>query len=287
MNRHLLVTVGDDAAALDGARFVTRFFTAPRDLNLTFFHTTQDDTLRRAGADGAVVRNVTCAVGDDSVKQHDPLERVRRYLCDNGFGGGMEAKIFFRRYSSIADLVVEGEKGLYDAIVLGRRELLRLEDAYGGDAGAVRRASTAPLWLCGGVEDDRNNVLLCVDGSAPSVAMADHVGYMLSGDPGQRVMLLAVGGSGPDAPGRAMHALERGTAALLTAGFDEERLDAKIVDEGPVGRTILAEAEAGRFAVVALGRTGAGLGRDPGMFLGSASGYLIERLRGAALWLCG
>ena len=53
-----------------------------------------------------------------------------------------------------------------------------------------------------------------------------------------------------------------------------------------VRKAILDEAEQGRYAAVAVGRTGAGQGLLEKIFMGSVSDTLFRELERAALWVC-
>jgi len=290
MERHLLVTLSTDMSALYGVRFVANFFSAPENLRLTFFYSETDPNSPLAETGEVLFKELSCDIKPEESPVSGPLEKARQLLCGKGFGAGrMDAKIVFKRYSKITDIILESEKGLYDALVLGRRGLSRLEEAFGTSVsrGILEKHVGAPLWICRDFEEDRKDVLLCVDGSASSVSMADHVGFMLENEPSQRIELMTiVPRDGAEGREQAEKALEASMAALLDNNIDEERISARIVESRDVSKTILSEAEAGRFAVVAMGRTGVGQGRFPRLFMGSASDTVYQKLTGAALWVC-
>lgn len=287
LSKHLLVTLGDDPGALNGVRFVTSFFSRPQDLRLTLLHTVPRAP-RPGEALGDAALPVSCSAGAGAPGAHEAVERARDLLCASGFGAGiLEAKIVFRQYARILDAILEGEKGLYDAVVLGSQAIGLLEQAYGSEVsrGVLEAHAGAPLWLCRDIDPARRGVLLCVDGSASSLAMADHVGFMLAAEPAHRVTLLTVAGPGQEPE----QAREAARAALLDNGLDPARVDARRLEvraNEDIGPALLAEAGASGCAVVAMGRTGVGLRRAPGMFMGTAADHLFRLLRGAALWLC-
>ena len=289
MEKHLLVTVDENVENLDGVRFVADFFSASEDLNLTFFYTVSNPAQMTPGDTGARTQAMSCGTGPQNKQIYGSLERARLLMCGRGFGrGGMRAKTVFKRYTSIMDIMLESEKGLYDAVVLGPRGLSLLEQAFGTglSRGVLEKYAGAPLWLCRDVEDGREGVLLCVDGSVSSLAMADHVGFMLRFEPRHSVTLFTVTADDGRDGGEAEAALGASMAALLENGLDEERIAARIEKQRDVAGAILREAEGGRYAAVAMGRTGVGQGRFPRLFMGSASDTLCRELRGAALWVC-
>ncbi|MBU1002204.1 MAG: universal stress protein [Proteobacteria bacterium] len=290
MDKHLLVTLSTDMSALHGVRFVSNFFSSPEHIRVTFFYTDADPKSEVAEAGGQVLLELSCDIDPAQSPVGGALEKARQLLCGRGFGAGrMDAKIVFKRYSKIMDIILESEKGLYDALVLGHRGLTRLEEAFGSSVsrGVLEKHVGAPLWICREVEEGRKNVLLCVDGSSSSLSMADHVGFMLESEPGHEVTLMTViPKDGDEGQRQANKALEASMAALLENNISEERISAHIVESRNVAESILAEADAGRYAVVAMGRTGVGQGRFPRLFMGSASDTIYQQLKGAALWVC-
>jgi nucleotide-binding universal stress UspA family protein len=74
---------------------------------------------------------------------------------------------------------------------------------------------------------------------------------------------------------------------ILTGnGFPSEMTKTKVVEARNVSDKILKEAEQGKFAAVAVGRTGVGKGFLKSMFMGSVSDALFRELKGAALLVC-
>ena len=74
--------------------------------------------------------------------------------------------------------------------------------------------------------------------------------------------------------------------ALSDNGFPEDLISTRLVEASDVTKAILREAEQGQYAVVGVGRTGAGQGRIKKLFMGSVSDTLFHELEGAALWIC-
>ncbi|WP_461209175.1 universal stress protein [Desulfocurvus sp. DL9XJH121] len=288
MDKNLLVVMGEGAETLDEVRFILGFFAAPEHLSLTFFHTVTNPGRLLPGDTGASVRDLSCGVGPKDREADRGLERARRLLCGHGFeGSGMRVKTLFKRYASVRDVIMESEQGLYDAVAMGPPGVDWLEQAFGDGVGreVLEDYAGAPLWICREVEEERSGVLLCMDGSASSLAMADHVGFMLEHEARHRVTLYTVAPEGEDGEAQGREALGAGMAALLDNGLPEERIDARLVRGADVPGAILREAREGRHAAVAMGRTGTGQGRFPRLFMGSASDTVRRELSGAALWL--
>ena len=116
--------------------------------------------------------------------------------------------------------------------------------------------------------------------------MADHVGFILGQENSQRVTLFFVNKPGAPSTQGAEHILDKAKKSLLTNGFPEDMTTTKVVDGSNTARAILTEATRGRYAVVAMGRTGAGGGFLKKLFMGSVSAALFRELEKNALWLC-
>ena len=288
MNKHLLVTISEDPTAHFGLRFVCAFFKHKDDVRLTLFYTAPQppavwaeeanyETLRKSEEDAqAIIRSGQRA-----------MEAARTIFMQGGFSPAqVDDKIVSRNFSRIQDIVKEGESGLYDAVVFGRRGLLRLENFLDKSASEeiLHETFAFPLWLCRDVEYDRKGVLLCVDDSEPSRRMADHVGFILQGEGGHEVTILRVlrkNESRQNTEGLFSEAIE----ALKENGFPSRLIKTRLEQSDNVAQAILLEADRGRYAAVAVGRSGRPRGVLSQMFTGSVTLALFRKLRGAALWV--
>lgn len=289
MRRHLLVTVSSDPAAMHGVRFICDFLRDKGQTALTLFYTAP-----RPPAVWDHERNYeTLDEYDRRAKKNREqgraaLDGAMAMLREAGYGEDMvDAKLMLREVSTSQDILRECERGLYDAVVLGRRGQQGLEALV--DQSVTRdileRAFVAPLWVCRRFEKGRQGVLLCLDGSDASLRMADHVGFMLRDEPQHAVTLFTVLGQGPLGPADP-EALFAGAMEILAEnGVDPERVRTQAVKGAAPARAILAEADRGRYAVVATGRTGRGRGLLRRVFMGSSTQALMRELDGAALWI--
>ena len=195
-------------------------------------------------------------------------------------------KFQVRQRSKVLDIIQEGEKGLYDAVLLGRRGLSWLEAAFDESVTKelVEKRCNFPIWICRRPDLERKNVLLCVDGSEAAYRIADHVGFILAEEKDQKVTLFVV--KKPGAKEGADSILSKSREQLFGNGFPAEMAKTKVVESGNVTKAILREAEQGKYAAVAIGRTGRGRGRMKKIFMGSVGDTLFHDLERAALWTC-
>lgn len=288
MDRHLLVTISNDPQHLHGIRYVAYFFQDKRDIRLTLFNVV-------AGAPAVWAEEKsfeTLAQGEEMAKRNldrslQTLSECKRILVQHGFlPDNIDTKHSSQGMSRAMTILREGEEGLYDAVVLGRRATMRLAEILDDSVskGLLMEEVTFPLWICREPEWGRRNVLLCADGSEPSLRMADHVGFMLAKETEHNVTMLHVtrpGGSDDPAPifAATREAMERN-------GVAPERIEARVLEAAKVAPAILREASDRRYAAVAVGRTGAGEGLLGRLFMGSVSMSLFREIREAALWTC-
>jgi nucleotide-binding universal stress UspA family protein len=287
MNKHLLVTISDDHTAHWGLKFVCAFFGSKADVRLTLFYTAPQppavwaeeknfESLRRSDASAEAI----VAAGKRA------MEAARGLFLQGGFTPAqVDDKIITRNFSRIGDIIREGETGLYDAVVFGRRGILKLENFL--DKSATEEMLDAkfafPVWICRDVDYARRGVLLCVDDSEAFRRIADHVGFILQGDDAHAVTLMrVVKKSDPQQPealfGEAMRTLQEN-------GFPASRVSTRVEVSDDVPGAILREAERGRYAAVAVGRPMKRRGRLAEIFATSVTMVLLRRLSGAALWV--
>jgi nucleotide-binding universal stress UspA family protein len=290
MEKHLLVTVSDQLSAMHAVRFVGHFFSNKESMNLTMFYAAAKPPRLWEGE--RTVDSVGLAeqqAKESEIKGRKALEAARRELFRAGFRDDqINAKLQFRQFSKAMDIIQEGEKGLYDAVVLGRRGLSWLEEVFDESVskGLLEKKVSFPLWICRKPDLERRNVLVCVDGSDACYRMVEHVGFILDQEKNQAVTLLVVAKKGGRWKENAEKTLLTSKEVLCNHGFPEALTKTKLVEAGNVARAILREADDGRFAVVTVGRTGAGEGLLRKVFMGSVSTTLFTEIEKASLWIC-
>jgi nucleotide-binding universal stress UspA family protein len=290
MEKHLLVTVSEQQSALHGVRFVGHFFSNKKEIKLTLFYTAP----RPAAVWGEEQTHESVSQSEQQAKQYEAkgrkaLEEAKKVLIKLGFKQEqIGTKFQVRQWSKVIEIIQEGGKGFYDAVVLGRRGLSWLEEALGDSVskGLLEKRCNFPIWICRRPDLETQNVLLCLDGSEASYRMADHVGFILGEEKNQEVTLFTVKKPGSKVKESADSILSKSKELLLSNGFPAEMAETKVGQSGNVAKAILKEAEQGRYAAVAVGRTGRGQSFLEKLFMGSVTNTLIRGLEKAALWTC-
>jgi nucleotide-binding universal stress UspA family protein len=290
MERHLLVTVSEQKSALSGVRFTGNFLSEKKGFKITLLYTAPKPAAQWEGE--RTQENVS--LSERQAKEYEAkgliaLNEAKRLLIRVGFEEGQITTILrARQISKVMDIIVEGQAGKYDAVVLGRRGLSWLEQAFDESVseGLLDKRANFPLWLCRNPDLERKDVLLCVDGSEEAYRMADHVGFILSPGNKHHVTLLTITKSDAASKEMAQTILQKGKEHLTNNAFSEGMTRTKALESGNAAKSILKEAEQGKFAVVATGRTGEGKGFLKNLFMGSVSSNLLKELEKAALWVC-
>jgi len=287
VEKHLLVTVSEQEKMLYGVHFVANFFGWEIKPRITLFYTAP-----RPPALWDEERTVESEARSEEygkqmkAKGRKALASAKRQLLRFGFEESLvETKLQTRKFSKAVDILQEGAKGHYDAVILGRRGLSRFEEAFDESVSraVLDKSGDLPLWICRRPETGRKNVLVCVDGSESANRAADHAGFILGGESPHSVTLFMAGSD----KNETETVFSKCRELLAANGVPPEKVETRTIDSGGVAKSILKEAGEGRFAAVAVGRSG---GADKGifgkMFTGSVSTPLFKALEGAALWIC-
>jgi len=288
LEKHLMVTISEDVNALFGLRYVFGFFTRRDLVRLTLFYVTP----RPAGG-GFESSAPFCPprrdqATDSSCRQPPPaLATARDWLLDMGFPEDrVEIKASPAKMGTVKDIATEAERGLYDAVVLGRRGFSWFDEIF-ADSVTHRllwESISFPLWVCRNPMRHRKNVLLCMDDSEQAMRVADHVGFILKDEPEHGVTVFHNRAHGLPEGERIGDVMAKAGEALLRNGIEEERIDYLVKSSKDKAGLILQLAGQGEYAAVAVGRAG---GKPDAMtnIFGSTSLTLLRKLEGAALWI--
>lgn len=288
MNKHLLVTISEDESAQRALRFVCGFFKQKEDIRLTLFNTApQPPAVWGEEASFETLRENEASAEAIIASGKRAMLKAREVFVQGGFSPAqVDDKIVARNFSRIDDIIKEGESGLYDAVVFGRRAVIKLENFLDKSASEemLEAKFAFPLWLCRDVDYHRHGVLLCVDDSEAFRRMADHVGFILQGESAHPVTLLRVIKKA-EADVTPEGLFGDAISTLEDNGFPSRLIRTRLVVSDDVPGSILREAEEGRYAAVAVGRTGMRRGPLARLFATSVTVALFQRLTGAALWV--
>ena len=290
MKKHFLVTLSNELDNLYGVRFLCSFFHSIGEHQVTLLHICRSDDNSMAKTLGQMWQGPDEGIeGMVTVAARRAIFKAREMLAEHHLATEhMVTKTFAERYGKVKDILEEGARGLYDAIVLGRRASYSLQWMFERPADETALAiikgncCTTPLWICPQPEPRGKDVLLCLDGSENAARVADHVGFILADQAQHGVTLFQVGVD----DGRAEAIFLRAEQTPAGHGLTAARMRRKSARGLTVASTILGELGKGGYAAVALGFRGERLEGEKGQGVGSNLAKLIARVENASLWCC-
>ena len=206
-----------------------------------------------------------------------------------------------RKLGLAKDIIDFGQNRNFDAIVVGRRRLSRLQEMYMGSitSNILEHSRVIPVWLVDG-DVISTKILVAIDGSESSLRTIDHVRFMISNNPEVHLTLLHVTSSARNfnldqEPNPELEQIvARGDKANIEqfypyakqkfkeVGISEDQIEMKTVKGGrQAGKAILDFAQKGNYGTIVIGRRGI----NKAFFMGSVSRYIINRVSNCALWI--
>lgn len=204
------------------------------------------------------------------------------------------------------DILHEGRRGLYDAVVIGRRGLSKLGEVVMGSISAslFEKSHDMPLWIIDG-KVDSHKFLVPIDGSFCALMAVDHLSHILAGCSHCRItlfhstaMLSTVRTFDPqllyDRWGRAWcdehlsrpDSLFHGPKQILVeSGIPEENITWLHTSKGiEAARQILRQALIDDYGTIVIGRRGEEVKK--GLFRG-VSDRVVLMGEEVAIWIVG
>ncbi len=292
MNPHFLVNISSDTENHYGVRFLCSFFQESGNCDVTLFHICRLNSIDSTHSLTEMWDTPDNRIeGKLTIGAKKALEKATRILTSNGIPiHQMKTKSVEERFGKVKDILAEGNEGLYDAMILGRRATYALQwlfDRPGDEiplALAKDNSLVCPVWVCCEPEQGRKNVLLCVDGSESALHMADHVGYILSFAKDHNVTVFHVASPASD---NSDTILQPAIDMLRSHNIEHGRIKRKCRWGLSVAGTILNEKNNGKFAAVAVGLHGIGKRKSDHLGqLGGTTSTLINKIVKATLWCC-
>ncbi len=292
MKKHFLVTISNDIENLFGVRFLCSFFNTIGEHQVTLLHICRTDDKAMASTLNQMWKGPNEGIeGLVTIQARKAIFKAKEMLGQHKMAiEHTMAKTVAERYGKVKDILGEGSRGLYDAIVLGRRASYALQWMFERPADETvlsiikDSGCVTPLWICPEPKPELKNVLLCLDDSENSLRAVDHVGYILAGQEQHTITLFhATGGS----DGKTEELFQRAEALLGTHALGGDRINRKTSWGLSVAGTILGELDKGGYAVVALGLRGERQAREKSTSIsGGTTAKLISKLEKASLWCC-
>ncbi len=310
MERSVLIAVDGSHNSLQPVRYVARTFGPVPDFKAVLL------TVIKAPPTFLVQESKTDAQALAKLKQMEAkvkragdavLDKAREEMIRAGMPEERIGQKAIRTTTGLAkDIVFEAQNGLFDALVVGRRGLGKVQEMLLGSVSQqiVDLAKSVPVWVVDG-EPKGAGVLVALDGSEDSFKAVDHVGFILAGHPQARISLVHVSTALADyctfdheseldelelellkkeEDYCLTHYFSRAIKMLTEAGVEKDRIQVEFrVKKLDLARTILKVGDEVGSGSVVLGRRG--VSRLKGLLLGSVSNKIIQSGRHRAVWV--
>jgi nucleotide-binding universal stress UspA family protein len=261
--------------------------------------------LEEARSDPKADAELRRIMDQQAIDSNELLERARDQFARMGIDPKFIKLVSqARRQGQAKDVIDCAHRHLYDAIVVGRRGLSRVQKVFMGSTSAkiVEHAASIPVWIVDGDVKARK-ILVPVDVSDTSLQLVDYIGMILRGQPDVHLTFYHV-----DETPVASHSMAEGYPMIMAgaiakneqrwqhnfwaatrenlekAGIHSSQVEHLTVPRtGRIAKMIFKEVQSGDYDTVIMGRRGSG----NAFFFGSVSRYVIERLIDRAIWLIG
>jgi len=241
---------------------------------------------------------------DTKKKAQAFLEDARNILTKAKFGENRVGLILRERKVGIArDILEECTQG-YDAVVVGRKGLSKLEDIFLGSVSTkiVQGVKNIPVWVVGG-DITSQKMLLAVDSSKNSRKAVDYVGKFAA-DTNAELTLFHVVRSvslgfvddlilrDENTERQLLEEMDRDIPRMFRsykdilekAGVVSDRISSKsILHSTSRAGDILKEAKEGGYGTVVMGRRGLSKVRE--FLMGRVTSKVLSRAEGFAVWI--
>ena len=232
------------------------------------------------------------------------LEKYRDYMIDEGVDEAhIELKTAPRGLGLAKDIIEFAQKHRYDAIVVGRRGLTKMQEVFMGSLTSklIEHSQVIPLWVVDG-KVTSHRVLVAVDGSESAFRAVDHVSFIFRGNPHVIITLFHVTPrlkdycrldyftDDEDLESAVLQSEKRCIDQFLEivrkkfadAGVSPEQVIVRQTKPRlNVGDAILEEVQKGDYGTVVVGRRGI----DRAFYMGSVSNYVLSKTSRRAVWL--
>ena len=306
--KRLLVAVDGSAQSLNAVRYVARNF-APAGLkvNLMYVMPTAPETFWDLEKDAFFMQKMKSRYAQWK-REARKLARgfvddARNVLVKANVQEKQVGVILQEREVGIArDIIEESKKG-YDAVVLGRRGLSKLEDIFLGSVSSkiVQRVGKIPVWVVGG-DIQSTKMLIAVDASENSSKAVDYVGSFAAETEAELTLYHVIRSFGlgfledfslrdedidafvEEAESNVQRMFRSYRETLERAGVATARISTKHILQGQSrAADIIREAKDGDYGTIAMGRRG--LSKVHEFLMGRVTNKVLSRAEGFAIWI--
>jgi len=307
MDKKILLVVDGSIHSTHAVEYAVRISSVIENLTYTLFHVqptisqylldeAETDPKTRAELKKVIRKNAELALG---ILEKHKARMIGTGIAENRIEIATRQKVL----GICKDILDCAQQGLYDAILVGRRGLSRIQKTFMGSTTAklVEHSTVIPVWVVDG-EITSMKLMLAVDGSETSLRAVDHLSFMVGGNDKIKLTLFHVTPTLRDycvidfdekesdieeiiARGARRcidHFYAHAQRKFKEAGVHENQIELKVVKRTvDIGKAILDHARNGDYGTVVIGRRGV----NEAFFMGSVSRYVLDKTSGRAMWV--
>lgn len=307
MQRHLLLAVDDSISSKNAIQYVVRISSLVKDISYTLIHIQPPISLF---LEDEAKTSIKAQMAIEKIKEKNAkhakeiLEKCKTRMTEMGVAADRIQVYTQPRKSGIAKDVIEiAEEKQFDAIVVGRRGLSKIQEVFMGSFTnkLVEHSKYIPVWIVDG-DVTSNRILLALDGSESSLRAVDHFCFIAANNPDIKATLFH---ANPRFQDYCMidfnendqeleeivfqveqksidHFMSKVRKLFRESNIQDSQIEIKQVKcIGNPGKAIIEESIKGKYGTVVVGRRGT----SRSFFMGSVSHYVLEKICDRALWL--
>jgi nucleotide-binding universal stress UspA family protein len=235
---------------------------------------------------------------------HQILEKARHQLLQAGIAPEcIEVRTHVRANGVAQDILDVSQTSQYDAVVIGRRGLSRMQELFTGSvtANLLAHSQWTPIWMVDG-EVTNPKILLASDGSPNALRAMDHLAFMFRGnlhaqlhvvhvkprvqdlltlDLDKETLAAAEAAIGSSTQQRVDSFRSQAEAVMLKNGLQPDRLHVQTIESRfAIAGSIMDAAREGGFGAIVIGRSSA----PKSLFVGSVARKIIQKIENMAVW---
>jgi nucleotide-binding universal stress UspA family protein len=307
MDKKILLAVDESIHSRNAIQYAARISAAVKNLTYTLYHVQPSISqflLDEAKTDGLKQLDLKRQCQKHEQASLALLENYRKNMVGQGINPGHIQVVTQPRKLGLAKDVIEfAQQGHYDAIVVGRRGISRIQETFAGSitANLLEHSRIIPVWVVDG-QIASTRIMIAVDGSESSLKAVDHLSFMAAGNADIAITIFHVVPKFSDfCPIKIEEPTDTFEKILIQgdkrcidhfyalalqrfkdAGFQDSQIHLKTAEcMYNIGSAIVEEAKAGDYGTVVVGRRGGG----NAFFMGSVSRSVLGKSANCALWV--
>ncbi|CAN2044008.1 UspA domain-containing protein [Candidatus Magnetomoraceae bacterium gMMP-1] len=308
MQKKIMLAVDDSIHSKNAIKYAVKISSVVKNLSYTLFHVQPGISqflLEDAQYNIKTKVKVKKIIDKNTEHSEQLLEKHKKRMVRMGIDEEhIEIATIPRSLGLAKDTLEFVQKGLYDAVVVGRRGLTRTQQAFIGSVTSklVEHCKTIPVWVVDG-EIKSNRIMLAVDGSESAFQAVDHLSFMIGENPEIKITLFHVMPRLTDyceisfdqkEADNLQEFISQGDKKCINNfyahakksfkdyGIKDDQIEIKAVERTMnIGKAIVDEAKNGNYGTVVIGRRGT----NKAFFMGSVSKYVLDKTSDKTIWL--